>query len=105
MKFVVLLWQPINKQDLSRNSDITRKAHLFDFPKHSNEILADKFLQVGLCPATGTKQFSQQVGVTGHILQAEGCAGNTSAVSKILQRTGTKTYKLRNAEHTFCGPS
>jgi hypothetical protein len=55
----------------------TRKTHLFDFPKHSDKIFAHKFLQIGLRPATGAKQFGQEVGVTGHILQTEGCAGNT----------------------------
>lgn len=81
------------QEDLSRNSDI-RKAHLFDLLKHSNKILADKFLQVSLRPATGAKQFGQQVGVTGHVLQPEGCAGNTSAVSDILQRAVTNTYEI-----------
>ena len=66
---------------LAGKNDIITKAHLFDFLKHSNEIPSDKFLQVSLRPATGAKQFGQQVGVTGHVLQAEGCAGNTSAVS------------------------
>ena len=95
MQFIALLWWPIYiHEDIRRNSGIIRSAYLFDFPKHSNEIFADQFLQISFRPATGAQQFGQQVGVTRHILQAEGCAGNMSAVSDILQRTDIQTYEL-----------
>lgn len=70
-------------------ADAGRKAHLFDFPEHSNEIFTHKLLKISFRPATGAEQFRQKVGVTRHVLQAQGCAANTPVVTHFQYKTLT----------------